>query len=270
MLPHARRDCHRARTAQLRVGFSSLPDEILSDILVFATRPSSIHLLPDSDIDFPAEVRAQEIALSLSHVCRRFRILTLHNPHLWNIISEHVVDSSKLETYAERCKEAPVDVLLQNYGLRQTGSAGFAKFFEFCLLSSKNWRSFTLGRLAYHIGEDFMWMRKWSDVRNNMEIMEGLSRGLTCPNLESLTICFNRVSSSEHWETKYHPYWRWSMPHLVDLRITGCYPPPAGVSFVGALRSLMIYFNADEGDAYEMGQLTSFLSLWQSCHCLTT
>ncbi|KLO13159.1 hypothetical protein SCHPADRAFT_997589 [Schizopora paradoxa] len=251
----------------LRVGFSSLPDEILSGILVLATRPTRIDPPPDSDLDVSAEMQALECARSLSHVCRRFRILTLTNPHLWNVISEHMVDISKLKIYAERSKEMTVDFLLENYGLRQQQeeSDNFLKFFEVCMLESSRWRSFTLGRFFYPIGEKFIPMRKWPKIRDNLETIEQLTEGLTLPNLERMAICFNRVSSSEHWQTKFHPYWRWSMPHLVDLRITGCHPPPAGGSFVGSLRSLMIYFNADEAEAYEMQQLASFLS---SCKVL--
>ena len=42
----------------LRVGFSSLPDEILSDIPVLATRPNHVRLPPGIDADVVTEARS--------------------------------------------------------------------------------------------------------------------------------------------------------------------------------------------------------------------
>ncbi|KLO14132.1 hypothetical protein SCHPADRAFT_889501 [Schizopora paradoxa] len=250
----------------LRVGFSSLPDDILADILVLATRPKHFRPPEYGDIDVEAEMEALKEACSFSHVCRRFRVLILHNPHLWNIISEHMVDISKLEARTERSKETLVDVVLRSYGLRQVGNDAFSKFFELSLLSSRRWRSFTLGKFSYHFQDHFRPTRdNWPKIRENMKTIGRLTGGLTFPCLERLLIWSDCVPSPGRWNTDFHPYWRWSMPQLVDLRISGCIPPSAGVSFVGSLRSLMIRLDGKDLEDFEMIRLALFLS---SCKVL--
>ncbi|KLO10489.1 hypothetical protein SCHPADRAFT_999544 [Schizopora paradoxa] len=250
----------------LRIGFSSLPDEILSEILVLATRPLQAGTpSPEFNIHVPAEMQGLHEARSLSHVCRRFRALMLNTPRIWNIISENMVDTSRIRTYIERSKKVGMDILLENYGLRQRGRNSFALFIKFCLLSSRHWRSFTIGRFAYNFEERFRPNRCWETIRDNLQIIGQLTGRLYLPNLKRLIVYFNHVESEEHWETKFHPYWQWVMPRLVELRITGCHPPPADVSFVGSLRHFKIRFNAEDGRAYDMVQLVQFLS---SCEVL--
>lgn len=50
------------------------------------------------------------------------------------------------------------------------------------------------------------------------------------------------------------------MPNLVELRLVGCYPPPADVSFAGSLKQFSVHFEDENAPPYEMVQLTRFLS----------
>ncbi len=247
----------------LGAGLSSLPDEILSEVLVLATRPP--YIPPFGDLHVEAEMQALQDAQSLSHVCRRFRSLVLDTPRIWNIISEHMMDTSQVRACIERSKQMPMDILLEHFGLYQRGSKLFSTFFKLCLLSSTHWRSLTIGRFSYPFNDSHHPRRRWKDIRDNMLSIGRLSGRLALPHIKRLIVHFNHITSREHWETKFHPYWQWSMPNLVELRLSGCHPPPADVSFAGSLQFFSIFINADDGQAYEMIQLAMFLS---SCKVL--
>ncbi len=65
---------------KLRSGFLSFPDNILSDVLEFASYQQN----KDEHIAIKSTVNA---ATKLSHVCSRFRTLALSTPKLWNRIA---------------------------------------------------------------------------------------------------------------------------------------------------------------------------------------
>ncbi len=258
---------HQAATEKVNamtlwVRVSSLPNEILSEILVLATRPLCIPLYVD---DVAVEMQALREARSLSHVCRRFRSLVLDTPRIWNIISEHMMDTSQVRACIKRSKQMPMDILLEHYGLHQRGRECFSTFFRSCLLSSNHWRSLKIGKFFYSYVDRHQPHQMWEEIGDNMLSIGRLSGQLALPNLKRLIIHFNQITNTEHWETKFHPYWQWSMPSLAELRLTGCHPPPAGVSFIDSLRSFSILFELGGGQVYEMAQLGIFLS---SCKVL--
>jgi len=176
-----------------------------------------------------------------------------------------MMDTSQVRACIERSKQMPLDILFEHFGLYQRGSKCFSTFFKICLLSSNHWRSLTIGKFSYPFDDNHHPQRRWKDVRDNMLSIGRLSGRLALPHLKRLIVHFNHITSREHWETKFHPYWQWSMPSLVELKLTGCHPPPACVSLTGSLRSFSILFNPDDGQAYEMIQLVMFLS---SCKVL--
>lgn len=146
-----------------RVGVSSLPDEILSEILILATRPRC-KALPN-EMDIYTEMDALQKAEDLSHVCRRFRSLVLGAQCIWNIISESM-NKPLLKICAERSKQVSMDVLIESFGLHQTGVECFSTFFRTCLLSSARWGSLTIGSANYpHMIQPH---RNWNTIRDNM------------------------------------------------------------------------------------------------------
>ncbi len=75
---------------KLRSGFSSLPDEVLLDVLEFVALE---HTTADGVI---------AAATMLSHVCSRFRVLVVSSVHLWNRISPSM-HSEAISTCFDRC-----------------------------------------------------------------------------------------------------------------------------------------------------------------------
>ncbi len=65
---------------KLRSGFPALPDEVLSDVLEFASYQHD----NDEEIAVKSPVNA---ATTLSHICSRFRTLIMSTFNLWNRIS---------------------------------------------------------------------------------------------------------------------------------------------------------------------------------------
>ncbi len=65
---------------KLRSGFPALPDEVLSDVLEFASYQND----NDEEIAVKSPVNA---ATTLSHICSRFRTLIMSTFNLWNRIS---------------------------------------------------------------------------------------------------------------------------------------------------------------------------------------
>ncbi len=68
-------------TLCIRRGFSSLPDEILSDVLEYAAYTHGINRHEEQ-----AAIQTVKAATKLSHTCQRFRQLVVRIPSLWNRI----------------------------------------------------------------------------------------------------------------------------------------------------------------------------------------
>lgn len=248
-----------------RTGFSSLPDEIVAEILVFATRPSKTK--SSAHIDIVAEMRALAEARSLSHVCRRFRSLVLNSSRIWGVISEHMTNLSEVKFVINHSGTTPMTVVLDHCGLLQRSNLKFQKFFETCLLSSNRWSSFTLGNHSYQDTNRGHSAFRWLDVRSNISTISRITTNLTLPVIRRLCVDYSAFLVPEHLDAKFHPYLRWSMPNLTELRLSGCHPPPAQTSFSSTLRSVSIHFETASGPAYTMSRLKSFLA---SCDVLET
>ncbi|KLO10492.1 hypothetical protein SCHPADRAFT_999547 [Schizopora paradoxa] len=118
-----------------------------------------------------------------------------------------------------------------------------------------------VGRIFYFAQDSLETRRKWFTMWENMQFIGQKTWGMTFPNLRRLDACFSRELSSKHWGPNFKPFCHWSMPNLVDLRISGYHPPPTSVSFVGSLQFLRMHFDAQRGEVYEIVQLTRFLSV---------
>ncbi|KLO13165.1 hypothetical protein SCHPADRAFT_928745 [Schizopora paradoxa] len=256
----------------LRTGFSSLPDDLVAEILVFATRP--LKIIPNVHIDIVAEMQALAEARTLSHVCRRFRSLVLNRSQIWGVISERMNSLSEVTFCTQHSKTAPMTVVVEHFGvLQSSGRSGFPQkinsrfqaFFETCLLSSNRWRSLILGKNSY---PDTAWTSfRWTVVRTNLLSISQITKNLILPAIQRLSVDYSTFPSQSHLDAELHPYLRWSMPKLTELKLSGCHPPPAQTTFSCTLRSLSIHFNTKSGPAYSMSKLTSFLS---SCKVLET
>lgn len=69
---HCRTVKQKMTTMTLRIGVASLPDEILSDILLLSASPRRLATRPPIEFSLEPERQVLQEAITLSHVCRRF------------------------------------------------------------------------------------------------------------------------------------------------------------------------------------------------------
>ncbi len=70
----------KVNALRLRTRFTSLPKNVLSEVLVLATRPRYVSSRTVLDVD--EEMQSIKQARTLSHVCRRFRSIILSKTHI--------------------------------------------------------------------------------------------------------------------------------------------------------------------------------------------
>ncbi|KLO12970.1 hypothetical protein SCHPADRAFT_997705 [Schizopora paradoxa] len=256
----------------VRTNFTSLPKSVLARVLVFSTSPddrcSGYRVSDDMD--------AYKKALKLSHVCRLFRSLVFSNlkAGFWSTISEHMIDVEKIKFCVSRSGNSPIDVFLESWGLRQP-EGQFEQFLKTCFLSSQNWNSFTFGEYADEYDE--LWSsdenlhsgKRRKDVVTNIQAIGRISAGAKLPKLKKLVTHFNKVLSPKCLLPKFNPFWFWKMPNLAELHISGCHPPPAGLSFASSLKTFAIISNANSAKPFEMNQLVNFLTSCKSLESVT-
>ncbi|KLO18984.1 hypothetical protein SCHPADRAFT_97615 [Schizopora paradoxa] len=104
----------RLCATQLRIGFASLPNELLTNILSLA--------IPSEEPD-PTESRVSDgvsfrksfwSAVTFSHVCDRFRRVALSSPKLWNKISDDM-SQEEVKACLLRSGRIPLDICLASF-----------------------------------------------------------------------------------------------------------------------------------------------------------
>ncbi|KLO13177.1 hypothetical protein SCHPADRAFT_928755 [Schizopora paradoxa] len=251
----------------LRVGFASLPMSILSEVIEFATSPRDRYSGSESE----NRMKAHNVAIKLSHVCRQFRaiVLTELRSSFWSTISEHMVDAEKIKFCVARSRKSPIDVFIESWGLRQPNK-DIEQFFKAILLSSKKWGTLTVGKFKRGTNKDFD-----SDdvpkpgeceekICESINTIRRLSEGAKLPKLKKLSVHFNKVLSPHFLDPKYNPFWCWTMPNLVELSISGCHPPRAGSFHAPLLKEFYIKSDATSSKPFKMIQLALFLAFCRS------
>jgi len=107
---------HQVQALSLQHGISSLPDDALLSVLMYATRPDDWEDGVPVAVDVEVEMKSIRAALSLSHVCSMFRLLVQNSPRIWNILSDRFPNTDMALHYTRYSKSAPLDVLLQCLG----------------------------------------------------------------------------------------------------------------------------------------------------------
>ncbi len=69
----------------------------------------------------------------------------------------------------------------------------FDKFFETCLLSSKNWRSFILGKYSFESDDKIRPQSRAPEFGRNILTIGRMSGNAKLPNLKKLVIHFNAI-----------------------------------------------------------------------------
>ncbi len=116
---HVKTAKNHLKALSLRHGMSSLPDDILSEVLMYATRPDNLE--KGMPVDVEIEMNSIRAALSLTHVCSRFRGLVLNNPRVWTILSDQFPNSNMILHCIKYAKSAPLDVFMEYFGFPHLG-----------------------------------------------------------------------------------------------------------------------------------------------------
>ncbi|KLO12963.1 hypothetical protein SCHPADRAFT_997703 [Schizopora paradoxa] len=254
----------------IRTGFASLPKNILIEVVELATCPQNRY----RGSALKNEMDAHNEAIRISHVCRRFRALVLNDlkSSFWSSISEHMVDTEKIKFCVARSRKEAIDVFIDHWGLRQPDE-NIERFFKTCFLFSKKWGSLTVGEFKHRTDEYYGSDEEDEAGESEQKICQSIktirdvSGDAKLPKLKKLVVHFNKALSPHCLDPKHNPFWYWSMPNLVELRISGCHPPRPGAFHAPSLKEFSIISDATSSTPFKMNQLALFLA---SCKSLET
>lgn len=181
----------------MRGGLSSLPDDILSLVLEYASEEGGSTL---------------GVALGLSHVCQRFRQLTLRMPALWCKIWDHM-DLRIVSMLCARMTRPVAEITFHNV----SSAVDVAPFLRFVAARSEVWCKMT------HVFSS-------SDTAGDKDVLELMAREtqqLRAPFLSRIFIRGSRLLLREGpLEDARHYYATWSMPRLTSFFAEDFVPIP--------------------------------------------
>ncbi len=243
------------RVLKIRSRFLAFPDEILSDVLEFAAYQQ------DRD-EQKAMVSTINAAITLSHVCSRFRRLITSSIGVWSHICP-LMCAEAISTCLARCGVAGARIYLSNSSFEEH----LVPFIQTIKDSAPSWRHFahTCDDLA---SSDFpSHILKLGVIRNQ-------TFQLDAPQLSELAVHYptsalNTTFFDEESLGKIHFYSSWSVRELRSIIMENIIP----VSFAGmnSLTSVSIKLDfrshRQGAGAFHISALSSFLS---SCQVLET
>ncbi|KAJ7725983.1 hypothetical protein B0H16DRAFT_1593565 [Mycena metata] len=227
----------------------TLPPEITSEI--FAC--SNIEFY-----DFPSQLNAKVAPLLLTHVCRTWRDIAIHDPTLWNRVyfvwrgSDHNPDSSGCgllaKAYLERAGSLPLDLMLDIRSTVEAGRSGLPRVLQDIIARSSQWRKVALrhGASVPTLGHRFLGHLDLTTLETLHLARDRYSVGFfhssafaVAPKLRVVRLDnnYNRSSIMLPWSQLttiriYHCTWKTcievlgSAPNLVDLTLDPAIPPP--------------------------------------------
>lgn len=205
----------RLNSAQLRAGFASLPNEILSVVLAFASQNSSDesggHRNRGKGRNSSKYEKQFLSAVSLSHVCRRFRLVLLSTPEFWNSFSDNMKPGA-IQACLQRSGGMSLDILFTSFCNVQT----HPQFYEEELLrvlirSSYRWRNLTMKVAPLDV------------VKHRASFEE-----LNVSQLTALSI-YSPLKVPMEWvdaESRITVCHKWRVPRLQSLSVYQLIPPP--------------------------------------------
>ncbi len=199
----------RYKAMQLRNGFESLPNEILSHILRFASQRDD---------------RTSLSAVILSHVCRRFRDAMLRTPDVWNEIRDNM-SLDMVKACLERSRSVALDVYLKSFSnnsrFRQNYKDG--RFIPLISTSANRWRSLRISM---------------SSVRETDRL--STLEGLNLPLLRTMVVDFpSSWLEDATGGSEMRIFHDWSAPSLQSMSISHFIPPM--FPYPSSLRCLNIH-----------------------------
>ncbi|KLO13167.1 hypothetical protein SCHPADRAFT_997597 [Schizopora paradoxa] len=243
----------------LQYGISSLPDDILSDILVHATAREDEH---DGMSLTEREERRLHTAIELSHVCSRFRSLLLDRARIWGFLSSDISNIEMTRHCIKYAKSAPLKVHMENLG-SSLSKDGFQHFITACLESAENWNHLTM-RLPYFKTTTEEETARFECMLDNVSSFSRLSDENAFCSLVSLEIRFDGPFGGVNLQDKkFHPYLRWSLPSLTRFSLLGTIPFP----FKNNIKHLRISYAYERGQSLDLRQLLAFFA---SCSSLAS
>ncbi|KLO13168.1 hypothetical protein SCHPADRAFT_997598 [Schizopora paradoxa] len=253
----AKRVRRQVEALQLQYGISSLPDDILSDILVLVTE------CEDRYDDMSLTERHQErlqTAMKLLHVCSRFRLLLLDRPQVWSFLSIDISNIGMVRHCIKYSKSAPLHICVENLG-SPFSTVEFETFVTECLKSAENWRHLTL-QLPHFETMTEQQTACFEGMLENISSFTRLTNEYSFCSLESLEMRFNGPFAVEVdlQDEKFHPYLRWTLPSLSRLSVWGAIPIP----FNNNIRDLQIFYISDRTLTLDLHQLSAFFAFCSS------
>ncbi|KLO11370.1 hypothetical protein SCHPADRAFT_942138 [Schizopora paradoxa] len=195
-----------AGALRLRAGLSSLPDEILINILECAAYSGGS--------DAFASLCTVQDAVKLSLVCRRFRDLAIRSSFFWCRISNNM-NINLVSALCDRLSDPIGEVFLKestNHDVRQ--------FIRAVAASSQFWIRFTHG-LDFLPSHSPLSREELVDVAKE-------SYGLQAPFLSEISIHYpeDLLNAANKDQTHAHYYSTWITPRLTCFRISNLVPVP--------------------------------------------
>ncbi|KLO11357.1 hypothetical protein SCHPADRAFT_475302 [Schizopora paradoxa] len=203
---------------RLRAGALKLPDEVLSVILEYAAHNERFTWQCFESMFIAMEISR---AITLTHVCRRFRSLATRIPTLWSRIS-NASHLGAISACCERVTNSSVEIFL--HGGRWRPATNVAPFLQATIAHSDKWNVFRLG-------DDPQPMTELLDD----EEIEDLARETHNLQVNFLTeISINypyTITSSTNVRPQvpkdsFHYYSTWSTPRLKSFSIRHLVPIP--------------------------------------------
>lgn len=260
----------------IRRGFYSLPDEILSTVLEYASQPGG-----DDDDDDNEDhkndlkkliVRVVKSATKLSHVCKRFRDLIIRSPCLWNRVFNGMGNTDMVSTCLSRCRRGNGQVTLASslfelFYNRYIGQSNLP-FIRAALGKLESWESFYLkGDEEQHTSARFV-----DHEEGRLEDYAELAKDLDVPNLTRLLIHYPQplirpaMSGDAKYREAMHFYSRWSTPRLQYLYARNFIPIPfSGARSLTSVNILLLFNINNNDENFERLDVESFVSFLAAC-----
>ncbi len=231
----------QVRALRLRGGLSSLPDEILAIVLEYATTtPFDIYEEGNSAILF---TRA---AITLSHICQRFRFLMVRISSLWS----RIFNGMKYRLVSALCVRMTMptaEIILEETKLRSRTNP--EKFLRTVAPRSELWRRFVHGQINSSFSTDGT-----SEASKELKMLARVTNHLHAPFLAELVICHKAhilpESHNQDVHDSFHYYSTWFAPRLRSLTMCNLVPVPfAGSTTLTYFKCGLEYFGTNRGRA---------------------
>jgi len=133
---------HNIEAYELRRGFFTLPDEILSTVLEYAALQGPLGeedvINGKKDDEKENIIYTVKSAAKLSHVCKRLRDLIIHSPRLWKCVFNGMGEPNMVSTCLSRCKRGNGEAALKR--TKKIGGVLFIEVAENVIPVSKSLR----------------------------------------------------------------------------------------------------------------------------------